>query len=542
MLGNHWAPSSTNWLRRLLRNSTCRNHTKLTLHRQGNAFRTQFLPLLLQRLGDDIRPVILFDEFDVLDVAAEERLPDVAAARAFFPFLRRLMEEEPRLSFVFVVGRKAEDLSINVKATFKAVRYQRISVLDTESARQLIGLAERDGTLHFTAPAIDRVLSLTTRHPYFTQLMCQLLFDQAYAESPATSPTVDVDDVERVIPKVLEAGENIFEWIWDGLPPAERVIFSAVAEVTGANEVISEEELTGVLQRHGIRILIRELELAPKTLIEWEMLRRVDGGYGFFIDLMRRWVAQRKPLPKVKDELDRINPIADQQYHLGYTFYRLGNLVEAVTPLKAALQANPNHLKARLLLGEVLREQGLLDESVRELEEAYRYDEDAARYPLVRGLLVQGEEMERAGRADDAVSVYERVLAISPRETLARERWRTLVIARGDRALTTGDYDGALAAYQEAGADEKVATVTAAQRALILETVHSEIGQLEEREDWDGAAERYRRLIEADPQNTRWSEGLKGVEKEANLPAVMQRDSEPSSRTSLWRRRGHSLM
>ena len=125
--------------------------------------------------------------------------------------------------------------------------------------------------------------------------------------------------------------------------------------------------------------------------------------------------------------------------------------------------------------------------------------------------------MERIGQADGAVGVYERVLAISPRETLARERWRTLVIARGDRAFTTGDFEGALAAYQEADADEKVATVTAAQRALILDKVHAEIGQLEERENWDGAAEGYRRLIEADPQNTRWSEGLKNVEKEANL-------------------------
>ena len=91
-------------------------------------------------------------------MAVEERLPDAAAAGAFFPFLRRLMEEERRLAFVFVVGRKAEDLSINVKATFKAVRYQRISVLDTESARQLIGIAEREGTLHFAAAAIDRLL------------------------------------------------------------------------------------------------------------------------------------------------------------------------------------------------------------------------------------------------------------------------------------------------------------------------------------------------------------------------------------------------
>jgi hypothetical protein len=137
-----------------------------------------------------------------------------------------------------------------------------------------------------------------------TQLICQLLFDRAYAESPSDAPTIDRADVEAVVPKALESGENIFEWIWDGLPPAERVIFSAIAGATDENAVIAEDELTNILQRHGIRILIRELELAPKTLREWEMLRRVDGGYGFLIELMRCWVAERKTLPKVKDEID----------------------------------------------------------------------------------------------------------------------------------------------------------------------------------------------------------------------------------------------
>jgi hypothetical protein len=93
------------------------------------------------------------------------------------------MEGEPLLAFVFVVGRKAEDLSIDIKATFKAPRYQRISVLDEESARSLVRLAEGDGSLRFTTAAIDRLLSLTARHPYLTQLMCQLLFDLAYPPS-----------------------------------------------------------------------------------------------------------------------------------------------------------------------------------------------------------------------------------------------------------------------------------------------------------------------------------------------------------------------
>jgi tetratricopeptide (TPR) repeat protein len=424
------------------------------------------------------------DEFDVLDVAAEEQLPATAAARAFFPYLRRLMEGEPLLAFVFVVGRKAEDLSIDIKATFKAARYQRISVLDEDSARSLVGLAEAEGSLRFTTAAIDRVLRLTARHPYLTQLMCQLLFDLAYAALPSDIPTVDVSDVEAAVPRVLEPGENVFEWIWDGLPPAERVIFSAVAGATGENAVITEDELMSILQRHGIRILIRELELAPKTLIEWEMLRLADGGYGFFIELMRRWVVERKALPKVKDELDRVNPIADRHYQLGNDYYRLGNLQEAIEQLQAALQANPNHLKARLLVGETLREEGAIDEAVKELEEAYRYDEDAARYPLIRALLAQGERVEQLGCEDDALNIYQRVLDLSPREAVARE---------------------------------KLAEIHSIRRKRALQSMAAEVATLVQAEEWDKAAEVYGRLVELDPEDQRWSEGLKQVEQERGL-------------------------
>ena len=379
---------------------------------------------------------------------------------------------------------------------------------------QLVGLAERDGSLHFTAPAVDRLLSLTARHPLYTQLMCQLLFDRAYTASPPDSPTVDVADIDAVIPKALEAGEHFFEWVWGGLPPAERVIFSAVAGATIEKPLITEDELASILQRHGIRILIRELELAPKTLIDWEMLRRTDGGYSFFIELMRRWVAERKPLPKVKDELDRVNPIAEQQYQLGHTFYRLGQLKEAIAPLQAALQGNPNHLKARLLLGEALREQGEVDAAVQKLEEAFCYDSDAARYPLVRALLAQGEMVEKAGREDDALSIYSRVDEISPNERVTRDRRQAIFIARGDRSLQANDFDGAIAAYREVGADQKVAAVLGVQRKRALEASAAEVESLLQREEMDKAAEVYRRLIELDPEDKRWSAGLARVEQE----------------------------
>jgi len=420
----------------------------------GVYFQQTFLPTLYTRLSEEQRPLLLFDEFDVLDVGTEQQLPDTAAAKTFFPYLRQLMGREPRLAFVFVLGRKTEDMSTDALATFKAARYKQVFVLDDPDARELIRTAERQNSLRFRDDAVERIMALTSGHPYFTQLLCQLLWDETQRNATKDLPTVTAREVDAMIAKTLEAGQNIFEWIWDGLPPAERVIFAAVADGSDERQVISKQQISDILQQRGIRILTRELDLAPAKLVEWGMLRETAGGYGFFIEIMRRWVATTKPLARVKDELDRIIPLADTLFRSGEGFYQQRNLESAIGLLRQALTVNPNHLKARLLLGQVLLEQQDLEQAVRELEEAYRYDEDATRYPLVRTLLIYGEELERTQHDDQAETAYRRVLEMSPQENVAHQRLKTLLVNRGDRALAEGDFATTLQAYRSAGVDE----------------------------------------------------------------------------------------
>ena len=211
--------------------------------------------------------------------------------------------------------------------------------------------------------------------------------------------------VEAAADKALEAGQNIFEWIWDGLPPAERVIFAAIAGATDEQSVVTEEQLTQLLQSQGVRILTGELELAPRTLVEWEMLRHVDGGYRFFIELMRRWVS----IPNhcrgcvmswiTLCRWPRRSSAAQRHFTASAIWTTCSNR------LRQALRVNPNHLKARLMVAKVLLEQNRLEEALVDLEEAYRYGEEQARYALVHGLLMRGG----AGAAlndDDALVVY----------------------------------------------------------------------------------------------------------------------------------------
>jgi WD40 repeat protein/tetratricopeptide (TPR) repeat protein len=462
--------------------------------RDPTTFRQHFLASVYDVLGAGRRLMLLFDEFDVLDLQ-QEHLPENSAARAFFPYLRETMTREPRLGFVVVVGRKSGELSTDFKSTFKAARYVRVSVLDDFDARELILTAQRDGSLRYGDRAIERILSLTAGHPYFTQLMCQLVFERAYSmhDAQAGAPAVTVEGVDATVPQALEAGENIFEWIWDGLPPAERVIFSAIASNTAEGAVVTEERLLATLQDSGVRILVRELELAPRTLIEWGMLKEVSGGYAFFIELMRRWVATRKPMNKVKDELDRINPLADTLFQGANGYYRRGDYDDAIPQLRQALSVNPNHLKARLLLGEVYREQGKLDDMVRELAEAYRIDPDAGRVVYENALLLRAEASERADQQQAAIKDYERVLEISPNNRTAQQR---------SAAIATEQLEQKADEFLQAGR-------------------------------WADAATTFQQLLAFDANNARWRDGLERVSREQTT-AQRYADGQQAMRRQDW--------
>ncbi len=485
---------------------------------QGTFFRRAFLPALYQALGEEQIPVLLFDEFDVLDIAATEQLPPTAAAQAFFPYLRELLEGEPRLKFIFVVGRRAEDLSIIVKSLFKSSLSQRVSVLDAESANNLIRTAQRQGTLGFSRIVVERIMALTAGHPYFTQLICQILWDHAYATDPQAPPSIQrLEMVEAAAAKALEAGQNIFEWIWDGLPPAERVIFAAIAGATDEQSVVTEEQLMQLLQSQGIRILTGELELAPRTLVEWEMLRNVDGGYRFFIELMRRWVSISKPLPRVRDELDHIVPLAETLFRSAEAFYRQRDLENAQNQLRQALRVNPNHLKARLMVAQVLLEQNRLEEALVDLEEAYRYGEEQARYALVHGLLMRGEALEQESNDDDALLIYERALVVSPREAVARERREEIWRRRALAALKADNLEHAQEAYAQAGDSAEVKRITELGAQRTLEQALASAINHEQREEWEQAIKIYQRLMVANPTDSRWHEAIERTKTEQKL-------------------------
>ena len=486
----------------------------------GRYFQTKFLDDLYQTLNGR-RPVLLLDEFDVLDQTAERELPDFAATKALFPFLRRLMLEEPTLAFVFVVGRRAEDLTLDFSATFKASLTREVWALDKESAVDLIRQAEKSGTLKFSTEAIERILELSSGHPYLIQLLCQRIWEQAYEKKTSKVPLVDQPFVEAAVPNSLEAGYQAFAWLWDGLSPAEKIYTAAFAEATDEGGTIAEDEVIRILATHAARLRTQEVEMAPLDLVRRRVLTEVgDHVYSFNIELFRRWIRTYKPLREVKDELDQIDPLADQTFEVGRSFYMRRRWDVAARYFRDALIANPRHLKARLFLGEALLSLGEIDQAVHELEEAFALDREEARLPLARALIANAKVALNEGDEDEALALLNQALDLSPQEYEALDLKADIWSARGNQALEEEDLETALDSFERAGNKEKTGQVRALMQLRALAALENEARAYEGEAQWADAARVYEQLLAQEADEGRkagWQRSLDRVADEAEL-------------------------
>jgi hypothetical protein len=257
-------------------------------------FENEFLNQAWSALGN--RHVLLMvDEA----IRLQEQVRAGKLEKEIFEYLRHLMQHHERLNFLFSLGSGLEEMEKEYSFLFSVGLYRKISFLSRDAATNLITHPVKD--YYQVEPlAVERILQITSGHPYYTQLLCHCLFNRWQRQ---TAAQIQVEDVDAILDEVVERGLAVLKHVWEESPSGEKAIIAGMAAAMGEdNRLVSLIDIDRVWARHNVKLPEGEKARAIKSLNARDVIAGRDK-YVFTVDLQRLWVQKYERLEWVKEEI-----------------------------------------------------------------------------------------------------------------------------------------------------------------------------------------------------------------------------------------------
>lgn len=288
-----------------------------------------------------------------------------------------------------------------------------------------------EGVLEYGEDAIAAILELSAGHPYFTQVICFQIFQQAEAEDNWEVKSADVDNI--IVDRAIESAEGGLTWFRDGLPIPEQVIFSAAAEaqrIAIKSAEVVQEPLT-LLKEYGV-VPTESLFQAADRLVEWGFLDKVESSelpgekvprYKVKIELVRRWLLKRYSVRGEIQELENLSSEANRIYNKLVTDLRQKSvtLTDVIARCKKVLKINPNHFQALFELAKTYLKVEDFSKAAEFYQRGYKVNPIWAEDGLVKSLLGYGQKLMEERKRGIAKEQFEEVLNLDPDNALAQE-------------------------------------------------------------------------------------------------------------------------
>lgn len=262
-------------------------------------FVNDFLESAWSAIGDR-HLLLMIDEA----VRLREQVQAGKLEKEVFDYLRSLMQKNPRLNFLFSLGSGLEEMEKEYAFLFNVALYKRISFLDRAAAIELIKRPAQE-VYQVEPEAIEKILSITSGHPYFTQLVCHSLFNHAQVNSLSK---VTAKDVTAVLDESAELGQAVLKHVWDDSSPMEKVVLAGMTAAMGeANRPVKLKEIQK--KWHDLKAIppVGEMVKAIHNLENREVING-ERAYRFTIDLERRHIREHCRLEWVGEEIKKEHP------------------------------------------------------------------------------------------------------------------------------------------------------------------------------------------------------------------------------------------
>jgi len=129
--------------------------------------------------------------------------------------------------------------------------------------------------------AINEILRATEDHPYYTQLLCHILWDRRREKNIVTK-----EDISEAVSEVFLREAHAFCDLWDMLPRKARQLLIALAKEEGPQGQIFSNDF---LRKHNLGPA-SSIQRAVAGLLREEVLEKADDGYQYTDIFFKRWL------------------------------------------------------------------------------------------------------------------------------------------------------------------------------------------------------------------------------------------------------------
>lgn len=231
--------------------------------------------------------LVILDEFQCLCSLREEGV----SRGAIFSRLRSHAQHGYGIRFILSGGGLLNQLTgqCDIASLFNIAHYEKLGCLEAKAARRLI----RDGLTrvgNITENAVELLLDFTAGHPFYLQLLCSMLYDQA--QENKTIITSDAASLS-IRDWLGKADASRFQHLWEGhnMTSAQRnkLILSAIAQLAADNREVEYDRLAGV-----ICSIVPEQDLVRSLadLADLGVLEHNHANYAIKVELFARWLRQ----------------------------------------------------------------------------------------------------------------------------------------------------------------------------------------------------------------------------------------------------------
>lgn len=222
------------------------------------------------------RAVVAFDEFqEILNLEDEE------IERS----MRGAIQSHKKTAYVFLGSRRhmMQKLFNDAGRPFyKSGRMFPLGKIGFQDFSTFIKRSFEKGKIIADPKVIAEILKVSECHPYYTQMLCSVLWDRNM-----DSGTITRESIERAIRELIERESYTYTTIWDAMSSMRRLLLEALARGHGRN-IYSQ----GFIAEAGLHTS-SGIQKAVSYLEENGIIYRENGGILFSDMFFKQWILRK---------------------------------------------------------------------------------------------------------------------------------------------------------------------------------------------------------------------------------------------------------